>query len=84
MKQSILKIIKNHLSVIIGITVGMVAGYLYFRFMGCAGGTCIITSSPISSTLYGGVLGWLVGSVAGGGCFFCSGGSCKTNNNSEQ
>ena len=48
---------------IIGAVVGAVAGYLYYRFVGCSTGTCPITSSPISSTIYGIVLGVLLASL---------------------
>ena len=38
---------------------GCLAGYAYYRFIGCSGG-CAITSSPYISTLYGGVIGLLL------------------------
>lgn len=45
---------------LIGITVGAIAGYLYYYFVGCANGTCMITSSPVNSTLYGSLMGALL------------------------
>lgn len=45
---------------IVGIVVGAIGGYLYWYFIGCNSGTCMITSSPVNSTLYGGVMGALV------------------------
>lgn len=43
---------------IIGITVGAIGGYLYYYYyVGCASGTCLITSKPLNSTLYGALLG---------------------------
>jgi LytS/YehU family sensor histidine kinase len=45
---------------LIGIVVGMIAGYLYYSFVGCTSGTCLITSKPINSTLYGGLIGGLL------------------------
>lgn len=51
-------IIKNKL-VILGITLGAVAGYLYWMFVGCDSGTCAITSKPLNSTLYGAMMGGL-------------------------
>ena len=42
---------------IIGILVGAVGGYLYYHFVGCASGTCAITSNPLISTLYGSTMG---------------------------
>lgn len=44
----------------IGILVGFIAGYAYYHFVGCASGTCAITSKPLNSTLYGGILGGLL------------------------
>ena len=40
---------------------GAVAGYLYYRVVGCRSGACPITSSPIISTLYGAAMGFLLG-----------------------
>jgi LytS/YehU family sensor histidine kinase len=44
----------------IGIIVGAISGYLYYYFVGCASGSCTITSKPINSTLYGGLVGGLL------------------------
>jgi hypothetical protein len=44
----------------IGIVVGGIAGYLYYHFVGCASGSCDITSKPINATLYGSLLGGLL------------------------
>jgi hypothetical protein len=52
-------IAKNKLS-IIGIILGATAGFLYWNFVGCTSGTCMITSKPINSTLYGGLMGYLL------------------------
>ena len=43
-----------------GVAVGAIAGYLYYHFVGCASGTCAITSKPLNSTLYGSLMGGLV------------------------
>lgn len=45
---------------IIGAVLGAVAGYIYWNFIGCTSGTCMITSKPINSTLYGAVMGALL------------------------
>lgn len=42
-----------------GLIVGAAAGWSYWYFVGCASGTCPITSSPVVSTIYGGVMGIL-------------------------
>jgi Family of unknown function (DUF6132) len=52
-------ITKNKLS-IIGITLGAIAGFLYWNFVGCSSGTCMITSKPMNSTVYGGLMGYLL------------------------
>ncbi len=44
----------------IGIAIGALAGYAYYFYVGCASGTCAITSKPLNSTLYGAVMGGLV------------------------
>ena len=43
----------------IGVVFGLIAGYAYYHYVGCVSGTCSITSKPLNSTLYGGVLGGL-------------------------
>jgi hypothetical protein len=44
----------------IGVVLGGLGGFLYYLFVGCASGTCAITSSPINSTIYFSVLGGLL------------------------
>ena len=50
----------NLVSNILPAMAGAGGGYLYYRFIGCASGTCPITSNPWSSTVYGAVLVLLV------------------------
>ena len=50
----------NHKLVVVGVFIGAIAGYSYYYFVGCASGTCAITSSPINSTLYFALLGGLI------------------------
>ena len=52
--------VKKYKLTLIGIIAGAIAGYLYYYFVGCASGTCAITSKPINSTLYGAMLGGLL------------------------
>ncbi len=49
---------KNQLYVI-GAIIGSVLGYLYWQEIGCSSGTCAITSKPLNSMLYGGLMGAL-------------------------
>ena len=44
----------------IGVLVGLLAGYLYYQEIGCLSGSCAITSKPLNSTLYGGLMGGLL------------------------
>ena len=45
---------------VIGVVIGAIAGYVYYFYIGCASGTCAITSKPLNSTLYGAVMGGLL------------------------
>ena len=45
---------------ILFITLGAIAGFLYWRFVGCTSGTCPITSNWYSSVPYGMLFGWLI------------------------
>jgi F0F1-type ATP synthase assembly protein I len=51
---------KKYLLTILGILLGAIFGYLYYYFVGCASGTCNITSKPLNSTLYGAMMGGLL------------------------
>lgn len=45
---------------IIGIAVGALAGFGWYKFVGCSSGACPITSNPWISTLYGATIGFLI------------------------
>jgi phage shock protein E len=45
---------------LIGVLLGAIAGYMYYSYIGCASGTCAITSKPLNSTLYGALMGGLL------------------------
>ncbi|HOF22004.1 MAG TPA: DUF6132 family protein [Bacteroidales bacterium] len=53
---------KNSLLVIFTIS-GLAGGFLYWKFVGCLSGTCPIKSVWYWSTLYGGLIGYLAGSI---------------------
>jgi hypothetical protein len=55
--------IKKHLFVNLISLAGGIAGFLYWKFIGCASGTCMIKSVWYMSTLYGLLLGYLTGSL---------------------
>jgi len=48
------------IKIIIGVAIGGVLGFLYYKFIGCSSGTCPITSKPLNSIIYGAVMGLLV------------------------
>ncbi|MEI6752833.1 MAG: DUF6132 family protein [Paludibacter sp.] len=52
--------LKKHILKIAGIGVGGIGGFAYYHFVGCASGTCPITSSPYISTFYGALMGYFV------------------------
>ena len=51
---------KQYIITGVGILVGFVLGYAYYHFIGCATGSCAITSKPLNSTFYGGMMGGLL------------------------
>ncbi len=50
----------NNKLYVTGAILGAIAGYFYWQQIGCLSGTCMITSSPVNSTLYGSLMGALV------------------------
>ncbi len=51
--------IKRYKWKIVGTVVGMIAGYAYYYYVGCNSGTCPIQSHWHTSTLYGGLIGYV-------------------------
>ena len=58
--QKMTVFVKKHILKIAGIIVGGIVGFAYYHFVGCASGTCPITSSPYISTIYGALMGYLL------------------------
>lgn len=59
----VLILIKKYQRNLIGIILGAIAGFLYWNYVGCASGTCAITSKPLNSILYGALMGYLVAGI---------------------
>jgi hypothetical protein len=57
--MTMINFFKNNILYIAGGLAGAVGGFLYWKFVGCSSGTCKITSSPINSSLYFGLMGSL-------------------------
>ena len=49
------------MSIAIGIGIGALAGVANYKFIGCATGTCPLSSNPWNATIYGMLLGGLIG-----------------------
>ena len=47
------KFMRNYKWVIIGSLFGAIVGFLYWKWVGCSSGTCMITSNPYRSSIYG-------------------------------
>jgi len=56
-----LNFISKYKSYLIGLALGALLGFLYWRFIGCTSGSCPITSKWYTTTLYGGLVGLLIG-----------------------
>ncbi|WP_421917922.1 DUF6132 family protein [Marinifilum sp.] len=48
---------------IIGALLGLLGGYLYWRYVGCVSGTCAIKSNWYTMVPYGGLFGILMGGI---------------------
>jgi len=51
------------LIIVIATAAGALGGFLYWKYVGCQSGTCPIKSVWYLSTLWGLVMGYLVGSI---------------------
>jgi len=58
-----MSVIKKNILPVIGVLVGALAGFLYWKYIGCNSGTCAITSRPLNSSVYGAVMGALLFSM---------------------
>ncbi len=45
---------------IVGVLIGAIAGFAYWYYIGCNSGTCVIQSNWHTSTLYGGLIGYIL------------------------
>ncbi|MGI5976106.1 MAG: hypothetical protein ACOX68_00200 [Candidatus Limivicinus sp.] len=66
---------KKWLRPLIFTAAGALLGLIYYHFFGCSSG-CAISSSPLRTMLWTGVIGLLLSLPEGGCC--CGGGECST------
>jgi hypothetical protein len=59
----IIGFIRKNKAPLIASLIGAVAGGLYYYFVGCASGNCMIVSNPYIIIPYGGVLGYLFAGI---------------------
>ncbi|HUX96463.1 MAG TPA: DUF6132 family protein [Bacteroidales bacterium] len=53
---------KHRLDIVFSLA-GGIGGFLYWKYVGCLSGTCVIKSVWYLTTLYGMALGWVIGSL---------------------
>ncbi|MFA6152292.1 MAG: DUF6132 family protein [Chitinophagaceae bacterium] len=63
MNKSLQEFLCTYKLIITGAALGSIFGFLYYYYIGCKTGACMITSKPLNSTLYGAVLGGLLLSI---------------------
>ncbi|MEO8862141.1 MAG: hypothetical protein ABI358_11995 [Ginsengibacter sp.] len=56
------KLLKNNFWMA-GAIIGAITGYLYWNYIGCSSGKCVITSNPINSVVYFGIMGAMLLSI---------------------
>ena len=61
-KKSFSEQIKNAFKIrhFIGLTIGGIAGFLYYYYVGCQSGFCALKSNPYYNILLGLILGYLI------------------------
>jgi hypothetical protein len=57
--------IRRNIILIVFTIAGATGGFLYWKFIGCLSGTCIIKSVWYLSTVYGALFGYVTGGLTG-------------------
>ena len=56
-----MEFLKKHKFSFVLLLPGIIAGYLYWKYVGCMSGTCPITSNWHSMVVFGGLIGYFIG-----------------------
>lgn len=59
MERGGFEMIWNKIKLFLPVLLGALGGFLYYNFIGC-NGSCVITGSPINSTMYGTMIGLIL------------------------
>ena len=62
-REKMVQKIKSSVPEIIGLVLGAVGGFVYFKTVGCSTGSCPITSNPWLTIIWGSLIGYLTGSI---------------------
>jgi Family of unknown function (DUF6132) len=54
-----MKFLLSNKLTLLGVLLGGISGFAYWYFIGCASGSCPITSRPMNSIVYGAIMGGL-------------------------
>jgi hypothetical protein len=79
-KKSFTAFVRKNLSQIIGIVLGIVGGYIYYRTVGCSSGSCTISGNVWLSMSWGAAAGYLAGGMlrpGDCGCGFSTNSTCE-------
>lgn len=55
--------IKKKKFLLLGVFLGIIGGFAYWNFVGCANGTCMIQSNAYMMTGYGAIMGFAIGGL---------------------
>ncbi len=63
LRNSLQGFARRHWWTLLVIPVGLLGGFLYWKYVGCVTGQCALKSNPYAMIGYGSVFGFLIGSA---------------------
>ena len=61
-----MKFFKKNVITLSGILIGIIGGFLYWKFVGCTDGSCPLKSNWMIMISYGALIGYFIGSILNG------------------